>query len=123
PAPDLGTVGVVATSAYSDRYFFTFTNFIQPTTLYVTAEDGSVAEVKRLPAMFDATGLVVDQQEATSADGTKIPFFVVHRRDFKHDGNNPTLLGAYGGCGIASHPPHTSHAAATRAGRGGGVRV
>ena len=34
PAPDLGTVGVVDRSPRSNRYFFTFTNFIQPTTLY-----------------------------------------------------------------------------------------
>ena len=119
PAPDLGTVGVVARSAISNRYFFTFTNFIQPTTLYVTAEDGSVAEVKRLPAMFDATGLVVDQQEATSADGTKIPFFVVHRRDMKRDANNPTLLGAYGGFEIANTPSYSTHTGAGWLERGG----
>ncbi len=119
PAPDLGTVGVVATSAYSNRYFFTFTNFIQPTTLFATAENGSVAEVKRLPAMFDAAELVVDQQEATSADGTKIPFFVVHRRDMKRDGNNPTLLGAYGGFEIASTPSYSTHTGAGWLERGG----
>ncbi len=119
PAPDLGTVGVVARSATSNRYFFTFTNFIQPTTLYVTAEDGSVTEVKRLPAMFDAAGLVVDQQDATSADGTKIPFFVVHRRDMKRDGNNPTLLGAYGGFEIASTPSYSTNTGAAWLERGG----
>ncbi|HXG97476.1 MAG TPA: prolyl oligopeptidase family serine peptidase [Gemmatimonadales bacterium] len=119
PAPDLGTVGVVATSAYSNRYFFTFTNFIQPTTLFGTAENGSVAEVKRLPAMFDAAGLVVDQQEATSADGTKIPFFVVHRRDMKRDGTNPTLLGAYGGFEIPSTPSYSTHTGAGWLERGG----
>jgi len=119
PAPDLGTVGVVATSAYSNRYFFTFTNFIQPTTLFVTAENGSVAEVKRLPAMFDASDLVVEQQEATSKDGTKIPFFIVHRRDMKHDGSNPTLFGAYGGFEIASTPGYSSHTGAAWLERGG----
>jgi len=119
PAPDLGTVGVVATTAYSNRYFFTFTNFIQPTTLFVVAENGSVAEVQRLPAMFDASGLVVEQQEATSKDGTKIPFFVVHRRDMKRDGNNPTLLGAYGGFEIASTPSYSTHTGAGWLERGG----
>ena len=119
PAPDLGTVGVVATSAYSNRYFFTFTNFIQPTTLFATAENGSVAEVKRLPAMFDAAGLVVDQQEATSKDGTKIPFFVVHRGDMKRDGSNPTLLGAYGGFEISSTPSYSTHTGAEWLERGG----
>jgi len=119
PAPDFGTVNVVATSPRSNRYFFTFTNFIQPTTLYVAEENGIVSEVKRLPAMFDATGLVVDQQEVTSADGTKIPFFLVHRRDMKRDGNNPTLLGAYGGFEIANTPSYNSHTGAAWLERGG----
>src|SRR5205809_1080107 len=59
PAPDLGTVGVVARSATSNRYFFTFTNFIQPAMLYVTAADGGVAKVRRLRALFGAAGLFV----------------------------------------------------------------
>ena len=119
PAPDFGTVGVVALSPYANRYFFTFTNFIQPTTLYLAEENGSVAEVKRLPAMFDGAGLVVDQQEATSADGTKIPYFVVHRRDMKRDGTNPTLLGAYGGFEIANTPSYSTHTGAAWLERGG----
>ena len=40
---------------------------------------------------------MVDQREATSSDGTRIPYFIVHRRDMKLDGNNPTLIYAYGG--------------------------
>ena len=48
-------------------------------------------------AKFDASADVVEQHEATSTDGTKIPYFVVHRRDMKFDGTNPTLLYAYGG--------------------------
>src|SRR5204862_3595377 len=119
PASDLGTFVDAATSAYTNRFFFTFTNFIQPTTLYVTAEDGSVAEVKRLPAMFDATGLVVEQQEATSKDGTRIPYFIVHRGDLKRDGNNPTLLGAYGGFEIANTPSYSTHTGAAWPERGG----
>lgn len=119
PAPDLGTVGVVARSTRSNRYFFTFTNFIQPTTLYVTAENGAVSEVKRLPAMFDATGLVVEQREATSTDGTKIPYFIVHRRGLKHDGSNPTLLAAYGGFEISNTPFYSSTTGAAWLERGG----
>jgi prolyl oligopeptidase len=119
PAPDLGSVNVVAQSPRSNRYFFTFTNFIQPTTLYVTAEDGRVSEVKRLPAMFDASGLVVEQEEAKSPDGTRIPFFVVHRRDMKRNGSNPTLYSAYGGFEIANTPNYSSSLGAAWLERGG----
>lgn len=39
----------------------------------------------------------VDQFEARSADGTMIPYFVVHRDEMPMDGSNPTLLYGYGG--------------------------
>jgi len=38
-----------------------------------------------------------EQFEATSADGTRVPYFVVRRRDLQMNGQNPTLLYAYGG--------------------------
>lgn len=119
PAPDLGTVNVVATSPRSNRFFFNYTNFIQPTTLYLSGEDGKISEVKRLPAMFNAQGLTVEQMEATSKDGTKIPFFVVHRQAMPRDGNNPTLLTAYGGFESSSKPNYSSVAGAAWIERGG----
>jgi len=119
PAPDLGSVSVVATTTSSNRFFFTYTNFIQPTTLYLAGEDGKVSEVKRLPAMFDAAGLTVEQMEATSKDGTRIPFFVVHREGMARDGSNPTLLYAYGGFEISSTPSYNSTVGASWLERGG----
>jgi prolyl oligopeptidase len=53
--------------------------------------------VKTSPARFDATGLTVDQFEVASTDGTKVPYFVVHRKDAPLDGATPTLMTAYGG--------------------------
>ena len=40
--------------------------------------DGKAAPhaIKSLPARFDASGLVTEQFEATTKDGTKIPYFV-----------------------------------------------
>ncbi len=119
PAPDLGKINVVAASPRSNRFFFTYTNFIQPTTLYLAAEDGKISEVKRLPAQFDAQGLTVAQTEATSKDGTKIPFFVVHKEGAPRDGNSPTLLYAYGGFEISSTPSYGALVGANWLERGG----
>jgi len=119
PAPDLGTISVVGASPRSNRFFFIYTNFIQPTTLYLASEDGKVLEVKRLPAQFDAKGLTVMQMEATSKDGTKIPFFIVHREGIAHDGNNPTLLYAYGGFESSSTPSYSANVGANWLERGG----
>ncbi len=44
-----------------------------------------------MPAFFDASGLEITQSFATSADGTRIPYYMVARKDLKLDGKNPTL--------------------------------
>jgi prolyl oligopeptidase len=119
PAPELGTIGVISTSTKSNRFFFNYTSFLQPTTLYLASEDGKVSEVRRLPAMFDAKGLTVEQMEATSKDGTKIPFFIVHREGLAHDGSNPTLLSAYGGFEVSNTPGYSSTIGSAWLERGG----
>ena len=95
--PDMGAVGVRASSVHHNRFFFTYSSFTQPTTLYLADEDGSVSEVRTLPDQFDSEGLVTEQHFATSADGTRVPYFVVRGEGVPMDGRNPTLLYAYGG--------------------------
>ena len=46
----------------------------------------------------------VRREFAPSKDGTKIPLNVLSRKGMKRDGNNPTLLYAYGGYGISMSP-------------------
>ena len=55
--------------------------------LGVDAATGKATRVKTLPARFDASNLVTEQFEATSKDGTKVPYFIVHRRDLRLDGS------------------------------------
>ena len=119
PAPEMGTVSVAATTTSSNRYFFTFSSFTQPTTLYLAEDNGTVREARRLPAMFDAKGLQVEQLEATSKDGTRIPYFIVQRSDLPKDGRNPTLLYGYGGFEIAMSPSYSSVTGANWLERGG----
>ena len=119
PAPGVGSVNVVDVTPHSNRYFFTFSGFTQPTTLYLHDENGQVREVKRLPAMFDAAGLTVEQFEATSRDGTRIPYFVVRRENVALDGGNPTLLYAYGGFESAQTPSYSAMVGSAWLERGG----
>ncbi len=96
--PENSTVGVGSTSETDDQLFVTVSGYLSPSTLYLAdAATGEAEVLKSLPAKFDATGLVVDQFEARSADGTMIPYFVVHKGDMPLDGSNPTLLYGYGG--------------------------
>ncbi|HSM37166.1 MAG TPA: prolyl oligopeptidase family serine peptidase [Longimicrobiales bacterium] len=105
--PDFGSVGVGASDVHTDRFFFTYSTFTQPNTLYLSEEDGTVREVRRMPEMFDAEGLEVSQHRATSKDGTQIPYFLVHDADLEMDGENPTLLSAYGGFNISRRPGYS----------------
>jgi prolyl oligopeptidase len=118
PAPGIGSMDVAATSTDDNRYFFTFTGFTQPTTLYLSDERG-VREVARLPAMFDASGMVVEQFEATSADGTRVPYFVVRCQGAQMDGSNPTLLYAYGGFEWSETPAYSATIGSAWLERGG----
>jgi prolyl oligopeptidase len=118
PAPELGSIGINSTSPLTNRYFFSYSGFTQPPTLYV-AQDAGVREVRRLPAMYDAAGLVVEQHEAVSKDGTRVPYFVVSREGVARDGRNPTLLYAYGGFEVSMLPSYGSVAGASWLERGG----
>ena len=116
--PPYGEISIVATDDDTDRFLYTFESYTDPTTLYL-AEDGTSTVLKRLPAYFDAEGLVVHQNEATSKDGTRIPYFVVHRRDGKLDGSNPTLLYGYGGFEVSLTPGYSAGVGAAWLQRGG----
>ncbi|MGO4408445.1 MULTISPECIES: prolyl oligopeptidase family serine peptidase [unclassified Brevundimonas] len=96
--PQNVSVGVGSTSDRDDKVFVTVAGYLNPSSLYLAdAATGDAAVVKSLPAKFDATGMTVDQFQARSADGTMIPYFVVHKDAMATDGSNPTLLYGYGG--------------------------
>jgi len=94
--PGIGSAGVTSASDEADRFFFSYSDFLTPSSLYYS-EAGKVEKVKSLPAFFDATAMTVAQHEATSKDGTKIPYFVIMPKGFVADGKAPTLLYGYGG--------------------------
>ena len=92
----------------SDDYWLAVTGFVQPTTLYLGKPDGAREAFKSLPAFFDAKGLSVGQFEATSKDGTRIPYFVVMRADAKRDGKTPAILYGYGGFEVPMTPSYSA---------------
>ncbi|MGE5096200.1 MAG: prolyl oligopeptidase family serine peptidase [Betaproteobacteria bacterium] len=93
----------------SDDYWMTVTSFTEPTTLYLAhAGRDDREKLKQLPAFFDAKGLTVTQYEATSRDGTRIPYFMVSHEGTKLDGTNPTILYGYGGFEVSMTPGYNS---------------
>lgn len=107
--PDNVSVGITSMNETDDRFFVSITGFLTPPAVWLgDAAKGTLAQAKTQPAQFDASGLTVEQIFAVSKDGTKVPYFAVHRKDLKYDGTNPTLLSAYGGFEIASTPTYSA---------------
>lgn len=105
PLPDLGTVSIDSADPFHPELFLSYTSFLTPPTLYLVAKPGAAPEaLKSVPARFDATGLEAVQREATSPDGTKVPYFLVHRKGAPADGTTPTLLYGYGGFQVVYGP-------------------
>ena len=104
-APDLGNITLASSDRFSNRFFFYFQNFLEPSTLYLgDAAKGSIEALKSLPSWFNTDEYLVRQMETESTDGTVIPYFVVHSRSMKYDGTNPVLLYAYGGFEVPQLP-------------------
>ncbi|MFZ6646613.1 prolyl oligopeptidase family serine peptidase [Undibacterium sp. TJN25] len=119
--PTLGQVSVSAVDPQkSDDYTLSYSDYLTP-NVYVLAHAGSDSreQLKSTPAFFDASPYVTTQNEATSKDGTKIPYFVVRRKDSKDDGSNPTLLYGYGGFQISLTPTYSGSLGKTWLEKGG----
>ncbi len=118
--PDNSTVGVVSTSRSDDRALLSVTGFLTPPSQWlVDGASGSARQIRQQPPKFAADDLIAEQREAVSSDGTRIPYFLVHRRDIKLDGNNPTLLYAYGGFEVSQTPAYSAVAGKLWLERGG----
>jgi prolyl oligopeptidase len=102
--PDNSTVTLSATSRSRDDMLVTVQGFVTPSTLFLAnAKGGQPAQLKALPARFDASRAFVEQFTATSRDGTVIPYFVTRPRQMPA-GGAATLLFGYGGFAVAKPP-------------------
>jgi len=104
--PDNATVGIAASSNETDQIMFTVTDFLNPTTLYYSDGSTPPEPLKTSPAYFEPEGMEVVQHEATSKDGTKIPYFIVKPEGMEMNGETATLLTGYGGFQIPRLPAY-----------------
>lgn len=106
--PENLTLGLTGTSVHHDVAFLNVEGFLTPDSLYVVnVAERTVEVAKSTPERFDTDGLVVEQFEAESPDGTMVPYFVVRHEDTVMDGTTPTLLYAYGGFQVTISPSYS----------------
>ncbi|MFH1865396.1 MAG: prolyl oligopeptidase family serine peptidase [Candidatus Eisenbacteria bacterium] len=80
---------------------------IPPTSYHYDVHAEKLTLFKTVEAPIDREPYVAKQVWFTSADGTNVPMFLVHRKDIELDGTNPTLLTGYGGFNSSSTPSFT----------------
>jgi len=96
--PANGSLEITSSDDTSGNFFARYESFTTPPALYyVASDDWQPQKVKSQAPSFDGSRYQTEQYFATSADGTKIPYFVVIAKDAKRDGNNPTHIFSYGG--------------------------
>ena len=126
-APTLATLAASAlhdpllpSDDLSESYQLGVTAFLQPDSLHLGHSTNDTLELlKTRPALFDASGMHVEQLWATSRDGTRVPYFVVWPQGAVADGENPTLLYGYGGFEVSLQPAYSGAMGRTWLGRGG----
>ncbi len=103
--PGLGSASGFGGKEGDKVQFYSFTSFVYPNTVfkYDPATGKSEAFFKS-DLKFNPDDYVEKQVFYKSKDGTKVSMFLVHQKDLKLDGNNPTNLYAYGGFNISMTP-------------------
>ena len=103
--PGIGTAGGFGGKRYDTETFYSFSSYNAPPTIYRYDLKTNKSEIfRQSDVKFNPKDYEVKQIFYNSKDGTKIPMFIVHKKGLKLDGNNPTLLYAYGGFNISMTP-------------------
>ena len=103
--PGIGTASGFGGKRTDKETFYNFTSFISPSTVYRYDPQTGASSVFRQPKVdFDPARYETKQVFYTSKDGTRVPMFLTYKKGLKLDGQNPTLLYAYGGFDISLTP-------------------
>ncbi len=109
PLPAPGSASSLYGRPDDDLAFFSFTSLVHPNEIHATrVGSGQETTFFRVKLPFDPAPYAVEQQFATSKDGTKVPYFVVRKKDLVLDGRAPALVYGYGGFLGTQKPYFTS---------------
>ncbi len=103
--PGIGTASGFGGKRTDKETFYSFTSFVTPTTIYRYDPQAAKSSIFRQPKVdFDPSKYETKQVFYNSKDGTRVPMFLTYKKGLKLDGQNPTLLYAYGGFDISLTP-------------------
>jgi prolyl oligopeptidase len=103
--PSIGSASGFGTKKEEKVTYYTFTNYIYPPTIFkLDIETGNSVIYKKSGAKFDPEQYESKQVFYTSKDKTKVPMIITYKKGTVLNGQNPTLLYAYGGFGVSLTP-------------------
>ncbi|MFC2085332.1 prolyl oligopeptidase family protein, partial [Bacteroidota bacterium] len=103
--PALGKAYGFSGNRDDDELFYTFTSFTYPPTIFRYDIENNTSELfRKSNVKFDIEAYETKQIFYKSKDNTEVPLFIVHKKGLQLDGNNPTVLYAYGGFNISMKP-------------------
>jgi prolyl oligopeptidase len=103
--PGVGSAGGFGGKKEDDTVYYSFSNYITPSTIYTLDPKSGASEVYKKPAInFNADDFESKQVFYTSKDGTKVPMIISYKKGLELNGKNPTILYSYGGFNISMTP-------------------
>ncbi|HSR37868.1 MAG TPA: prolyl oligopeptidase family serine peptidase, partial [Phnomibacter sp.] len=103
--PGIGTAGGFGGEKKDEEFFYTFTSFTMPATIYrYNIKTGASSIFRKTEVKFDPSQYETKQVFFTSKDGTKVPMFLAYKKGLQLNGKNPVLLYGYGGFNIPLTP-------------------
>jgi len=103
--PAIGSVNGLSGNPDDSEMFITFTSYLYPSTIFkYNFKSGSMDIFRKPKIKFNTTDYITEQVFYPSKDNTKIPMFIIHKKNIKLNGENPTILYGYGGFDISLTP-------------------
>ena len=104
--PDTGTASGFGARKTDKEVYFSFTNYITPSTIYKLDPATGSSEVFKKPVVAfnenDYESVQVSYYNVM--DSTRIPMIITYKKGIVMNGKNPTILYGYGGFNISQTP-------------------
>lgn len=103
--PGLGNASGFRGKKGDEVIYFSFTNYITPSTSYKLNPQTGASKIYIKPSIdFNPDDYESKQVFYNSKDGTKVPMIITYKKGIQMNGKNPTMLYGYGGFNISLTP-------------------
>ncbi len=100
-----GEFSLLSSNPDDEKLIVQTSSFIEPQTIIAfDLKKNNFKVLQKGKAYFPSKDYTFKQDWAVSDDGTKIPFYLVHKKSLKLNGANPTIMYGYGGFEISLNP-------------------